>query len=107
MVRVLARRRQRMQAQRIARSSGCGLRGSVFVARIAAAGQGRELSPEQQAAHVLSRLTFGPRAGDLDRVLAINVIEARVRVAAAASGIACRQGRQIVCRAGPYPFRVR
>jgi uncharacterized protein (DUF1800 family) len=38
-----------------------------------AAAQGRELTPPEQVAHVVSRLTFGPRPGDLERVAAIGV----------------------------------
>lgn len=33
----------------------------------------RQLSPREQAAHVLNRLAFGPRPGDVDRVLAMGV----------------------------------
>ena len=47
------------------------LLGSVIVSPAAA--QGREQTPAEQVAHVLSRLTFGARAGDSARVAAMGV----------------------------------
>lgn len=40
---------------------------------VAAASGPRELSPDEQVAHVLSRLTFGARPGDLERVAGLGV----------------------------------
>ena len=42
----------------------------------------RDLTPREQATHVLNRLAFGPRPGDVDRVVAMGVdrwIEAQLR----------------------------
>ena len=39
----------------------------------AASQDARELTPREQAFHVLNRLAFGPRPGDVDRVVTMGV----------------------------------
>lgn len=46
---------------------------SVSGAVVRVAGAVRELTPREQATHVLNRLAFGPRPGDVDRVVAMGV----------------------------------
>jgi uncharacterized protein (DUF1800 family) len=45
----------------------------ALIALAAASQPGRQLNAHEQAVHVLNRLAFGPRPGDIDRVKAIGV----------------------------------
>ena len=53
--------------------AGAATRGTTDAGLAPAAGGGRELSVEEQAQHVLNRLAFGPRPGDVDRLMATGI----------------------------------